>query len=293
MPLRTFLFAPANHARRVEKAFTLGADAVILDLEDAVAVAEKPAARAKAIEALQSPRRCLGYVRVNAMDTPFCYGDLLAVVQAGLDGIILPKVETAEGLLTADWLVSQLERERGLAAGSVDIVPILETARAVTTVDAIMKAGSRIRRVAFGAGDYSLDLGVTWSRDERECQHARDVIVTASRGHGLEAPLDSAYARLDDAEGLLASARGAAAVGYQGKMCIHPDQVEPVNAMFTPAAEEVAFARRVVAAFAEAEAQGSSAFRIDGKFIDYPILFRARRVLEVIEQLESRRAAIY
>ena len=293
MPLRTFLFAPANHARRVEKAFTLGADAVILDLEDAVAVAEKPAARAKAIEALQSPRRCLGYVRVNAMETPFCYGDLLAVVQAGLDGIILPKVETAEGLLTADWLVSQLERERGLAAGSVDIVPILETARAVTNVDAIMKAGSRIRRVAFGAGDYSLDLGVTWSRDERECQHARDVIVTASRGHGLEAPLDSAYARLDDAEGLLASARGAAAVGYQGKMCIHPDQVEPVNAMFTPAAEEVAFARRVVAAFAEAEAQGSSAFRIDGKFIDYPILFRARRVLEVIEQLESRRAAIY
>jgi citrate lyase subunit beta/citryl-CoA lyase len=293
MPLRTFLFAPANHARRVEKAFTLGADAVILDLEDAVAVAEKPAARAKAIEALQSPRRCLGYVRVNAMDTPFCYGDLLAVVQAGLDGIILPKVETAEGLLTADWLVSQLERERGLAAGSVDIVPILETARAVTNVDAIMKAGSRIRRVAFGAGDYSLDLGVTWSRDERECQHARDVIVTASRGHGLEAPLDSAYARLDDAEGLLASARGAAAVGYQGKMCIHPDQVEPVNAMFTPAAEEVAFARRVVTAFAEAEAQGSSAFRIDGKFIDYPILFRARRVLEVIEQLESRRAAIY
>jgi citrate lyase subunit beta/citryl-CoA lyase len=283
MPIRTFLFAPANHARRVEKAFTLGADAVILDLEDAVAVAEKPAARSKAIEALQSPRGSLGYVRVNAMDTPYCWGDLQAVVAPGLDGIVLPKVETAAGLVAADWLVSQLERERGLPAGRIDILPILETARAVTDIDAIMRAGSRVRRVAFGAGDYSLDLGVTWSRDEIECRHARDVIVTASRAHGLEAPLDSAYARLDDEEGLLASARAAAAIGYQGKMCIHPRQVAPVNAVFSPSAEEIAFARRVVDAFAEAERGGSSAFQLDGKFIDYPILFRARRVLALAE----------
>ncbi len=292
MSIRTFLFAPANHALRVQKAFTLGADAVILDLEDAVAIAEKPAARAMAFEALRAPRPCLGYVRVNAMDTPYCYGDLLAAVQPGLDGIILPKVETAAGLLTVDWLVSQLERERGLPVGSVDIVPILETARAVTNVDEIMNAKSRVKRVAFGAGDYSLDLGVTWSRDERESQHARDVIVTASRSHGLEAPLDSAYARLDDVEGLLASARAAAAIGYQGKMCIHPKQVDPVNAVFTPSSEEVAIARRVVEAFAEAETKGSSAFQLDGKFIDYPVVFRARRVLALVGEINSRRPPI-
>ena len=191
MPIRTFLFAPADHSRRVEKSFTVGADAVILDLEDAVSAAEKPGARGKAAAALQAPRRCRGYVRVNAMETPFCYGDLLAVVQPGVDGIVLPKVETAAGLLTAHWLVSQLERERGLPAGGLDLIPIIETARGVTDIAAIMGAGSRIRRVAFGAGDYSLDLGVTWSRGERECRHARDVIVTASRGHGLEAPVDS------------------------------------------------------------------------------------------------------
>ena len=285
MPIRSMLFAPANHARRVEKSFTLGADAVILDLEDAVAIAEKPAARSRAIDAVQKPRKCLGYVRVNAMDTPYCYGDLVAIVNPGVDGIILPKVESAAGLQTVEWVVSQLERERGLTVGSIDIVPILETARAVTNVDAILSAGSRIKRVAFGAGDYSLDVGVNWSRDEVESRHARNVIVTASRSHGLEAPIDSAYARLDDEEGLLASARAAAAIGFQGKMCIHPKQVDPVNAVFTPSDEEVAFARRIVVAFKEAEAKGSSAFQIDGKFVDYPILFRAQRLLATVDAI--------
>lgn len=289
MPIRTYLFAPANHPRRVEKSVTVGADAVILDLEDAVSVAEKPAARAKAVEALQRPRACRGYIRVNAVDTQFCYGDLVAVVQGGVDGIVLPKVETAAGLLTVDWLVAQLEREHGLPTGGIDILPIIETARGITHINAILAAGSRIKRVAFGAGDYSLDLGVTWSRDEGECRHARDVLVTASRSHALEAPIDSVYARLDDEEGLLASARSVAAIGFQGKMCIHPKQILPVNEVFTPGTEEVAFARRVVAGFAQAEATGSAAFQIDGRFIDYPILYRAKRVLSLIEEIERER----
>ena len=287
-PLRSFLFAPANHARRVEKAFTLQADAVILDLEDAVATAEKPAARMQAAAALQAraaARPCKAYVRVNAMDTAFCYADLLAVVQPGLDGIVLPKVESAAALATVDWLLAQLERERGLPLGTVDLLPILETARGVAGVQDLLAPKTRVRRVAFGAGDYSLDLGVTWSRAEVESRYAREVVVTASRAHGLEAPLDSAYARLDDDEGLLASARGAAAIGFQGKMCIHPRQVLLVNTVFSPDVEEVAFARRVVAAFAEAERQGSSALALDGKLIDYPIVYRARRVLALADAI--------
>ncbi|WPB58335.1 CoA ester lyase [Xylophilus sp. GOD-11R] len=287
MPLRSFLFAPANHARRVEKSLTLDADAVILDLEDAVAVAEKPGARALAVQALQGPRRCKGYIRVNAMDTPFCWGDLQAVVAPGVDGIVLPKVESASGLLAVQWVLEQLERERGLPAGGIDLLPILETARGVRAVDAILGAGCRVRRVAFGAGDYSLDIGVTWSRDEAESRHARDVIVTASRAHGLEAPIDSVWARLEDGDGLVVSARHAAAIGYQGKMCIHPSQLGPVHAAFTPTAEEVGFARRVVDGFALAEAQGISAFRVDGKFVDYPILYRARRVIAIAEGIAA------
>src|SRR6266852_6160151 len=115
-PFRSFPFAPGNHARRVEKALSLDADAVILDLEDAVATAEKRATRDAVIAALVRPRRPLLYVRVNAVDTEFCYGDLAAIVRPGLDGIILPKVESAVGLATADWLLAQLEREHGLVS---------------------------------------------------------------------------------------------------------------------------------------------------------------------------------
>ncbi|HUB48961.1 MAG TPA: aldolase/citrate lyase family protein, partial [Acetobacteraceae bacterium] len=163
-PLRSLLFAPGNHARRVEKALSLDADAVILDLEDAVATAEKAATRAAITAALQQPRRGLLYVRTNAVDTDFCYGDLVAVVQRGLDGLILPKVETATGLATIDWLLTQLERDRGLRPGDIDLIPIIETARGLQQIDAILAAGTRVRRVAFGAGDFTLDVNMTWTR---------------------------------------------------------------------------------------------------------------------------------
>ncbi|MGE0718158.1 MAG: CoA ester lyase, partial [Alphaproteobacteria bacterium] len=173
-PLRSFLFTPADHARRVEKVFSVGADAAILDLEDAVAIARKPAARALAVAALQRPRGdCLGYVRVNAMETEFCFGDLHGIVHPGLDGIVLPKVETAAGLLAVDWAVGNLERERGLPAGGIDIMPIIETAKGLANIDAIARCGSRIKRVSCGAGDFTLDLNMVWSRTETELLHAR------------------------------------------------------------------------------------------------------------------------
>src|SRR5205807_10219240 len=137
-PLRSFLFAPGNHARRVEKALSLDADAVILDLEDAVATAEKPATRATIAATLTWPRTGLLCVRVNAADTEFCYGDLVAVVQPGLDGIILPKVESPTTLATIDWVLLQIERERGLAERSIDLIPIIETARGLRDIDAIL-----------------------------------------------------------------------------------------------------------------------------------------------------------
>jgi len=286
--LRSLLFAPGNHVRRVEKALSLDADAVILDLEDAVATAEKPAARAMVAAALERPRQGLLYVRVNAVDTAFCYGDLVAVVQRGLDGIVLPKVESAAGLATADWLLAQLERDRGLAERSIDLVPIIETARGLRQLDAILAAGTRVRQVAFGAGDFTLDVSMAWSRGEAELSHARAAIVTASRSAGIDAPLDTVWVDLSDAEGLEASARTALAYGFQGKMCIHPGQIAVVNRVFTPTDAEIAFAERVNAAFAQAEAEGSAAIQLDGKFIDYPIVYRARRVLRKVAAIRAR-----
>jgi citrate lyase subunit beta/citryl-CoA lyase len=290
-PLRSFLFAPGNHARRVEKALTLDADAVILDLEDAVATAEKPGTRETVAAALERPRRGLLYLRINAVDTEFCYGDLVAIVGPGLDGVILPKVESAAGLVTVDWLLAQLERDRGLPPGRIDLIPIIETARGLDRLGAILTAGSRVRRVAFGAGDFTLDVNMAWSRDEAELAHARATIVTASRAAGIDAPLDTVWVDLSDRDGLEASARTALGFGFQGKMCIHPDQIAIVNRVFTPSDAEIAFAERVAAAFAKAEAEGSAAIQLDGKFIDYPIVYRAQRVLRRIAAIREREEA--
>ena len=206
---RSFLFAPGNHARRVEKALSLDADAVILDLEDAVATAEKRTTRDAVIAALTRPRRPLLYVRVNSADTEFCYGDLAAIVRPGLDGIILPKVESAAGLATVDWLLAQLEREHGLTSSPIDLIPIIETARGLSQIDAILASGSRVKRIAFGAGDFTLDVNMAWSRNEAELAYARARIVIASRAAGIEAPLDTVWVDLADVEGLEASARTA------------------------------------------------------------------------------------
>jgi citrate lyase subunit beta/citryl-CoA lyase len=288
MPLRSFLFAPGNHPRRVEKALTLDADAVILDLEDAVAIAEKPATRETVVAAYGEKRTGLLYVRVNAADTEFCHGDLTAIVHAGLDGIILPKVESAATIQTIDWLLNNLERERGLTPGAIDLIPIIETARGVRDIDAILGAGTRVKHCAFGAGDFTLDVNMRWSRDESELAYARARIVTGSRAAGIEAPLDTVWVDLQDEEGLEASTRLALGLGFQGKMCIHPNQVPVVNRVFTPTNAEIDFAERVVAAFAEAEKQGSAAIQLDGKFIDYPIVYRAQRTLDAMAAIRAK-----
>jgi citrate lyase subunit beta/citryl-CoA lyase len=290
LPLRSFLFAPGNHPRKLEKVFGVGADAVILDLEDAVATAEKPATRQTVVGALQRRRGCLGYVRVNAMNTEFCYGDLQAVVRPGLDGVILPKVESAWQLKAIDWLLAELERVNGLEVGNIDLMPIIETGAGMAVVNEIAGAGTRVRRLAFGAGDYMLDMGLAWTRGEEELNHARAAVAVASRAAGLEPPIDSVWVELKDKEGFEKSARRVLRMGYQGKMCIHPDQVAVTNGVFSPSDEEVANAERVVAAFLEAEAQGSASIQLDGHFIDYPFVYRAQRILAAAERIRAAEA---
>lgn len=290
MPVfRSFLFAPGNHPRRVEKALDLGADAVILDLEDAVAKREKAATRATVIEALARPRRCRGYVRVNALGTEWCHGDFMAVVAPGVDGIVLPKVESAGELQTAEWLLAALERERGLPDGGIDLIPIIETAAGFSNLAGIARAARRARRLAFGAGDFTLDIGLTWTRDETELLPHRSAIVLESRAAGLEPPLDTVWAAIKDGEGFARSVRLVKDLGFQGKLCIHPDQVPVVNECFRPTESELAYARRVVDAFAQAERDGLAAITVDGQFVDYPIVHRAQRVIDRARAIEESR----
>ena len=285
---RSFLFAPGNHPRRVEKALSLDADAVILDLEDACPIAEKVATRAVVVAACQRPRRCLGYVRVNAMTTEWDYGDIVAVLQKGVDGIILPKLESVDEIRAADWLIGNLERECGLAAGSFDIIPIIETGKGLANVRAICAAGTRIKRIAFGAGDFTLDMNITWSRSEAELLPYRSECVLASRAGSIEPPVDTVWVDLKDHEGFRQSVATVKGLGFQGKMCIYPDQIAVVNELLSPTSAEIDWSRRVVAAFAEAEKVGSASIQLDGKFIDYPIVYRAERVLATATRIAAR-----
>jgi citrate lyase subunit beta/citryl-CoA lyase len=286
-PLRSFLFTPGNHPRKVEKVFAVGADAVILDLEDAVAIAEKVATRAAVVEALKRPHRGLGYVRINAIDTVYCYGDILAIVGPWLDGIVLPKVEAADQLKTIDWLLAQVERERGLAVGKIDLLPIVETGLGVHRLDEICGSKTRVKRVSFGAGDYTRDMGLKWSGDEQELAFARAKMVLASRVAELEAPIDTVFIDLKDRVHLESSIATALNMGFQGKLCIHPDQVPLVNDAFTPTAAEVARAEKIIAAFRKAEAEGSASIQVDGYFVDYPIVTKAQRVLDLTARIKA------
>jgi citrate lyase subunit beta/citryl-CoA lyase len=289
---RSFLFAPGNVPRRVEKALTLAADAVIVDLEDSVAAAEKAATRKSAAEALARPRSGRGYVRVNAASTPYCYGDLVETLHKGVDGVVLPKVESAAELHAIDWLIASLERERGIEVGSLDLIPQIETAAGVQRIDRVFQARSlrpyggawRVKRAAFGAADYGNELALAPTLDETELADARARVVLASRAAGLESPLDSPWFHFKESEAFERALQRSRRGGFQGRLCVHPDQIAPVNAAYLPSEQEVARAERIVAAFKEAEARGQAAVQVDGQMVDYPVVFRARALLEVMKK---------
>jgi len=297
---RTILFAPGNRERMLAKVGKAGADAVVLDLEDAVPAAEKERTRralSGAIGRIAEEDGAPVFVRVNPLSDAAGFSvacgaeDIAAVVGPRLRGIVIPKVENPGQILAADRLLRESERAAGLPAGGVTLIAILESARGVEAAFAVAAAevGERPFFLAFGAGDYTNDLGAEWPRDEFIFDYPRARIAGAARAAGREKPLDTVWIRLDDAEGLVASAERARAHGMFGKFCIHPRQVPPVNEAFTPRAEEVARAERVVQAFGEATARGEASAAVDGRMIDYPVVEAARKTLALAQAFGTRK----
>jgi citrate lyase subunit beta / citryl-CoA lyase len=296
------LYAPANHPRHASKALVGTADAAILDLEDAVATDQKQGAR-DAIEQLLRDRpepgqptgRPAVFVRINSLSTPHAYQDLLAAVLPGVQGILLPKVESPGEVAIADWMLAQLETERGLEAGAIHLVPMVETAAGLIHLGAIATASPRVRRLTFGAADFALDTGMSPTAGDgpgdgvanEGVLWAKLQLVVASRAARLEAPLDTVYFDFGDPDGFLREAEQARRLGFQGKTCIHPSQVELANQAFSPTGEEIAQAKRTMEAFERAIAAGSAAIQLDGRMIDYPIAERARRVLELARWVDE------
>ena len=286
---RSLLFVPATSERKIDKAYSSGADGVILDLEDAVAISEKPLARTAIAAIVAQPRLSQPWVRVNASTTPHCYPDILAVCVPGVFGVVLPKAESAEEIRMLDWVMTQLEQARELPQGGITLMAIVETARGLEAVSAIAKASSRLRRLVFGAVDLAADLGIDLDDGAGATAQARFAIACAARAAGLAAPMDTAFTNIQDLEALRATSIRARGLGYSGKCCIHPAQIEVVNAVFTPSADDISRARQIVAAFEAAERSGLAAVSMDGFMIDYPVADKARRLLESVADASGDR----
>ncbi len=282
---RSLLFAPGNRDRLVQKAPLAGADAVIFDLEDAVPITEKVAARGAVAMAVacgvDGPPR---FVRINALDTLWSASDAAEVVSARLFGVVLPKAESAADIQSLDALLASVEAAAGQPLGGIEILPILETARGILRAGEIAAGGPRVRRIAFGAYDYARDMDIALTAEGDELLVARTNVTLAARAARIQA-LDTVYAAVADELGLLADARRARGLGFSGKLCIHPAQIEPIHSVFSPSPDEVKRAARIVAAFRSAEADGRAAIALDGQLVDYPIAMQQERLLEKAERL--------
>ena len=283
--MRTALFVPGSRPDRVDKAAKSGADAIIIDLEDAVALSEKAIARPKVREKILEHVNKEIIVRVNGLDSGFIQEDLEAVIVEGLGCIIVPKVEDKEHVREIHRLLLEVEKEKGMEPGAIAIIPLIESARAIENIFEIVSERTlpaRLFTVAFGAADYTLDMGIEITREGTELFYPRSRIPIACRAADIDPPLDTPFMiDLKDREALKADARRAKQLGFQGKLCIHPNQIEPCHEIFSPTREEILYAERVIQAFDEAEARGIAAIHLDDKFVDYPVVEKARRVLNL------------
>lgn len=287
--LRSLLFCPASEPRRVAKLPTLGADAVALDLEDSVPESLKDSARFMAREGIGSIAQGSGsdavrsYVRVNDITTGRTHADIEAVVRPELTGIVLPKVESPEMVREADEWLAEAERREGLEVGSRRMLLLLETGRGVHDAAAIMAASSRVETAIFGFVDFMLDVGIDvidHTPNAEELLYARSAIVIAARTARVSPPLDGPFIDIGAPEAFTAQCRQARRLGFRGKMLIHPSQVPLSHTGFAPSEEEAAAARRVIEAFEAAEREGKAAVVVDGRLVDYPVVYRAKRILE-------------
>lgn len=278
---RSLLFTPGNNPGMLVSADIHGADAVIFDLEDAVAPNEKDAARLLVRNALRAMRdlRVEVVVRVNPLATDDFRQDIAAIVPLQPSLIMPTKVADADEVAVISRTVADAERVEGVPAGAIGLLPLLETALGIENAFSIAGCDPRVKGILLGAEDLSSDLQTVRSKQGQEILYARGRVVMAARAAGIEV-YDTPFTDVDDMEGVSADAKLARALGFSGKAVISPRHVAAVNAAFTPTEDEIVYAREVLLAIREAERQGKGAVSLRGKMVDKPIVDRARRLLD-------------
>jgi citrate lyase subunit beta / citryl-CoA lyase len=277
--LRSLLFVPGSDTRKLGKVESFGSDAVVIDLEDAVADEEKTAARATTRDAIPTfAEGTVVIVRVNGITTGRLEDDIAAVVCERLDAIMVPKVEDAETLAVADRAIGAAEEAAGIPRGTIRVVPLLETSVGVSRCDAILEGvPERVHTIAFGAGDFTTELGIDLTVDATEVAYARSRLVIAARAAGLAAPIDGPWLRLQDLDGLAVDSRRSRGLGFQGRVVVYPPLLQTVLAAYSALDDaEAARQRKIVEDFEEAESRGVASLRVDGIFVDYPIYRMAK-----------------
>jgi citrate lyase subunit beta/citryl-CoA lyase len=288
--LRSMLSVPGLQQRFIDKALSVPADIILLDLEDSVPPARKVEARERVqatIEQFDKRGRLL-FVRPNDLATGLLEADLAAVVRPGLDGIHLPKTHNAAVLRQVDHYLTLLERTRGLASGSVRIIAWIESAEGIANVESICCSSPRLIGASMGAEDYATSLGVMRTREGREIEFARARLANAAMAAGL-VPIDCPEPDYQDLAHFERDITHARALGYRGKYCIHPAQVGIANRVFSPSGSQLAWAERVVEAYEAAEQQGLGAVGLDGAMVDRPIYQRALDLLRWSGEIALRR----
>lgn len=278
--MRSLLFIPGNKKNMLAKASSCQPDVLVPDMEDSVPDGEKPGARATIAEWLGSlaSHNALLMPRVNSPRTEWFEDDVAAIVGAGVWGISVGKVDTPADISLISDTVARFERQAGLTLGSLRLIPWIETALAIVNCYEICRASDRVAAVAFGGEDFTADMGIERLDDESNLIHARATICTAARAAGVLA-LDTPYFQFRDEQGLENSCVAARQIGFKGRFAIHPAQIDTINACFAPSAAEIEQARRIIAAFEDAERLGRGSTSLDGRVIDVPVVKRARDLL--------------
>jgi citrate lyase beta subunit len=277
---RALLYVPGDDLHKIKKAITLGVDCICMDMEDGVAVNHKTEARQTIAEALRS----LDFgsserlARINAVGSGLEMDDLETVLPARPDGIVIPKVEYAHQIQQISQAIGKFETRSDWPNQAVRIIAVVESGRAVINLAEIASADPRLDALIFGAEDYAGDVGAIRTEAGWEVFYARSAVVAHTAAFGLQA-IDMVHIDFQDIQGLRQEALAGAALGFNGKQIIHPNQVMPVQEAFTPSDEAIAHARTILSAFEEHQKAGRGAFALDGKMIDAPIIRSAERVI--------------
>ena len=277
---RALLFMPGDSLRKIEKAIALSVDSIVMDLEDGVAFSQKAEARRTVVQALQTLNfgRSERLVRMNPMGSELAEDDLRSTITGRPDGYVLPKAEFAEPVEAVAEFLSLEERARGWPAGQIKVLPIVETALGVMNVREIGLADPRVDALLFGAEDLAGDMGAVRTPTGWEVFYARSAVVMAAKAYRLQA-IDQVFFDLNDLDGFEAECRAGRQMAYDGKMVIHPRQVEIAQRVFAPSPEEIERALRIIQAHQEAQAAGLGAFALDGRMVDMPVVRMAEQVL--------------